>query len=249
MLLIAGLGNPGSRHASEPPQYRLHGGGRDCTAAIISGPGRRSSRPRSPKAGSPAEKVLLVKPQTYMNLSGQAVGEAMRFYKIPLSDLTVLYDELDLFPGKVRIKVGGGSGGHNGIRSIEAHCGNEFRRVRLGIGHPGSKELVHNWVLGDFAKADGSPLGRAASVGDRRQCGSSGQGRRQRLHEPGEPRPTRRSRRSSRTRRQAEGPEPHPAGASVRASGQTARKRPDGRHAEEALRQGGIARFTSRPLS
>src|SRR5690606_34982868 len=100
------------------------------------------------------EKVILIKPQTFMNLSGQAVGEAMRFYKLAPSDLTVLYDELDLAPGKVRVKTGGGAGGHNGIRSLDAHCGKEYRRVRIGIGHPGSKERVTGHVLGDFAKAD-----------------------------------------------------------------------------------------------
>lgn len=155
MLLIAGLGNPGSRHAAN-----RHNIGFMAADAIHRrhnfGPWQKKFQAEIAEGRLAGEKVLLVKPQTYMNLSGQAVGEAMRFYKIPLSDLTVLYDELDLFPGKVRIKVGGGSGGHNGIRSIEAHCGSEFRRVRLGIGHPGSKELVHNWVLGDFAKADGS---------------------------------------------------------------------------------------------
>ena len=105
------------------------------------------------------EKVLLVKPQTFMNLSGQSIGEAMRFYKLTPADLVVIYDELDLIPGKLRIKTGGGSGGHNGIKSIDAHMqafpgGQNYRRMRLGIGHPGAKELVHNYVLGDFAKAD-----------------------------------------------------------------------------------------------
>jgi len=100
------------------------------------------------------QKVLIIKPQTFMNLSGQAVGEAMRFYKLGPEDLTVLYDELDLAPGKARIKRGGGSGGHNGIKSLDAHCGKDYRRVRLGIGHPGDKARVQAHVLGDFAKAD-----------------------------------------------------------------------------------------------
>ncbi|MDE1996292.1 MAG: aminoacyl-tRNA hydrolase, partial [Rhizobiaceae bacterium] len=86
--------------------------------------------------------------------SGEAVGEAMRFYKLEPADLVVIYDELDLPAGKARLKTGGGHGGHNGIKSIDAHCGREYRRLRLGIGHPGVKELVHNHVLGDFAKAD-----------------------------------------------------------------------------------------------
>src|SRR5918995_2191163 len=100
------------------------------------------------------EKIVLIKPQTYMNLSGQSVGEAMRFYKLEPSALTVFYDEIDLAPGKVRVKVGGGAGGHNGIRSLDQHIGKDYRRVRIGIGHPGVKGLVSPHVLGDFAKAD-----------------------------------------------------------------------------------------------
>jgi PTH1 family peptidyl-tRNA hydrolase len=100
------------------------------------------------------EKIILLKPLTFMNLSGQSVGEAMRFYKLPLSALTVFHDELDLIQAKLRVKVGGGNGGHNGLRSIDAHCGKDYRRVRIGIGHPGAKEMVHNHVLGDFSKAD-----------------------------------------------------------------------------------------------
>ncbi|TIM59205.1 MAG: aminoacyl-tRNA hydrolase, partial [Mesorhizobium sp.] len=100
------------------------------------------------------EKIILIKPQTFMNLSGQSVGEALRFYKLDASALTVLYDEIDLAAGKVRVKVGGGSGGHNGIRSLEQHVGKDFRRVRIGVGHPGVKEMVHGHVLGDFAKSD-----------------------------------------------------------------------------------------------
>jgi len=99
-------------------------------------------------------KVLLMKPNTFMNESGRAVGEALRFFKIEIDNLVVLYDELDLSPGKVRIKTGGGAGGHNGIRSIDAHAGKEYRRVRIGIGHPGHKDRVTGHVLGDFAKAD-----------------------------------------------------------------------------------------------
>jgi len=89
-----------------------------------------------------------------MNLSGQSVGEVLRFYKIPVEDVIVLHDELDLPPGKLRVKRGGGHGGHNGLRSIDAHCGKEYRRVRLGIGHPGDKSRVHGHVLGDFSKAE-----------------------------------------------------------------------------------------------
>jgi len=95
-----------------------------------------------------------MKPQTYMNLSGESVGEAMRFFKLTPADIIAIHDELDLPAGRVRIKTGGGHGGHNGLKSLDAHCGKEYRRLRLGIGHPGDKERVHGHVLGDFAKAD-----------------------------------------------------------------------------------------------
>lgn len=102
-----------------------------------------------------AGRALLLKPMTFMNLSGQSVGEAMRFFKIGLADLVVLHDELDLAPGKVRVKQGGGVAGHNGLKSLAAHLGSQdFKRVRLGIGHPGQKELVTGHVLGDFHKSD-----------------------------------------------------------------------------------------------
>lgn len=99
-------------------------------------------------------KVFVLKPQTYMNESGRAVSAAARFFKIPAENVIVFYDELDLAPGRIRIKKGGGHGGHNGLRSIDAHLGKEYWRVRLGIGHPGSKERVIGHVLGDFSKAD-----------------------------------------------------------------------------------------------
>jgi PTH1 family peptidyl-tRNA hydrolase len=153
MLVIAGLGNPGPKY-----ENNRHNVGFMAADAIAR---RHSFSPWSKKfRGLIAEgrigdeKVLLIKPQSFMNLSGQAVGEAMRFHKLQPADLIVLYDELDLAPGKVRIKTGGGAGGHNGIRSIDAHCGKDYRRVRIGIGHPGVKELVTQHVLGDFAKAD-----------------------------------------------------------------------------------------------
>jgi len=153
MLLIAGLGNPGPKY-----ENNRHNVGFMAADAIAR---RHSFSPWSKKFHGliaegriGGEKVLIVKPQTFMNLSGQSVGEAMRFHKLALSDLIVLYDELDLAPAKVRVKTGGGAGGHNGIRSIDAHCGKEYRRVRIGIGHPGIKEMVTHHVLGDFAKAD-----------------------------------------------------------------------------------------------
>lgn len=153
MLLFAGLGNPGPKY-----ENNRHNVGFMAADAIAR---RHSFSSWSKKfqgliaEGSLAgEKVILIKPQTFMNLSGQAVGEAMRFYKLQPNDVTVLYDELDLVAGKVRVKVGGGAGGHNGIRSLDQHIGQNYRRVRIGIGHPGIKDLVHGHVLGDFAKAD-----------------------------------------------------------------------------------------------
>ena len=104
------------------------------------------------------EKVLLLKPATFMNESGRAVGEALRFYKLGTDALTVFHDELDLAPFKIKVKQGGGHAGHNGLRSIDQHCGPEFRRVRIGIGHPGHKDRVHGHVLGDYAKAERDDL-------------------------------------------------------------------------------------------
>jgi PTH1 family peptidyl-tRNA hydrolase len=153
MKLFVGLGNPGSAYARHrhnvgfmaldriaerngfPPwKKRFHG-------LVTDGPigGRR---------------VVLLKPQTYMNDSGQAVGEAQRYLKIEEGDIYVFHDEIDLAPSKLKVKAGGGNAGHNGLRSITAHVGNEYARIRIGVGHPGSKELVSGWVLRDFAKAD-----------------------------------------------------------------------------------------------
>src|SRR3954467_343811 len=100
------------------------------------------------------EKVVLLKPETFMNESGRAVGEAMRFFKLPIGDVVAFHDELDLAPAKLRVKTGGGNAGHNGLRSITALCGNDYRRVRLGIGHPGDKALVHGFVLNDFGRGE-----------------------------------------------------------------------------------------------
>ena len=104
------------------------------------------------------EKILLLKPATFMNESGRSVGEAMRFYKLDLSALTVFHDELDLAPFKVKVKQGGGTAGHNGLRSIDKHLGADFRRVRIGIGHPGHKDRVTGHVLGNYAKAEQDQL-------------------------------------------------------------------------------------------
>ena len=153
MLVFAGLGNPGAKYADN-----RHNVGFMAADAIAR---RHSFSPWSKKfqgliaEGTIAgEKILLIKPQTFMNLSGQAVGEALRFYKLGPEALTVLYDEIDLPAGKLRVKVGGGAGGHNGIRSLDQHVGADYRRVRIGVGHPGVKELVHGHVLSDFVNAD-----------------------------------------------------------------------------------------------
>jgi PTH1 family peptidyl-tRNA hydrolase len=105
-----------------------------------------------------SERVLLLKPATFMNDSGRAVGDAMRFFKTDVGDVTIFHDELDLAPFKVKVKVGGGTAGHNGLRSTEAHIGNGFRRVRIGIGHPGHKDRVTGHVLGNYTKAEMDPL-------------------------------------------------------------------------------------------
>ncbi len=153
MRLFVGLGNPGSRYARN--RHNIGFMAVDEIARVHNaGPWRKRFQAEAADAVIGGEKVLLIKPQTYMNLSGQAVGEAQNFFKIPLHDVTVFYDELDLPPAKLRVKIGGGNAGHNGLRSISAHSGNEYRRVRLGIGHPGHKDRVTGHVLGNFAKAD-----------------------------------------------------------------------------------------------
>ncbi len=153
MLVIAGLGNPGARHARN-----RHNIGVMALEAIAAahrfGPFRARFSGLVSEGVIGRERVLLLAPQTYMNESGRSVGEALRFHKLDVDALTVLHDELDLPPAKVRVKVGGGAAGHNGLRSITAHVGNDYRRVRLGIGHPGDKALVYNYVLSDFAKSE-----------------------------------------------------------------------------------------------
>jgi PTH1 family peptidyl-tRNA hydrolase len=153
MLLFVGLGNPGRAHAKN-----RHNLGFMAVEAIARRHGFPSARSRFQgllTEGSIAgERVLLLQPQTYMNDSGRSVGEAARFLKMPPSQIIVFHDELDLAPAKCRLKIGGGVAGHNGVRSVNAHIGNEFKRVRMGIGHPGDKSLVHSYVLNDFAKSD-----------------------------------------------------------------------------------------------
>ncbi len=153
MLLIAGLGNPGPEYAGH-----RHNVGFMAVDAIHRrhgfGPWRRRFRGEVAEGTLSGEKVLLLKPLTYMNESGRAVGEAMRFYKLAPGDVLVIHDEVDLPPGKFRMKAGGGTAGHNGLRSIGAAIGDGFRRMRIGVGHPGVKEMVPHHVLHDFAKAD-----------------------------------------------------------------------------------------------
>jgi peptidyl-tRNA hydrolase, PTH1 family len=153
MLLIVGLGNPGSGYAGN-----RHNVGFMAVDAIAKrhgiGPWRRRFQGVSAEGPLSGERVLLLLPGTFMNESGRAVAEAVNFYKLGLPDIVVLHDEIDLDPGKVRVKTGGGSAGHNGLRSISAHVGNDYRRVRIGVGHPGAKELVHGYVLSDFAKSE-----------------------------------------------------------------------------------------------
>ncbi|MGL4196830.1 MAG: aminoacyl-tRNA hydrolase [Allorhizobium sp.] len=153
MIILAGLGNPGAQY-----QNNRHNIGFMAVDAIQRrhgfSPWSKKFKAEISEGTLAGEKVMLVKPQTFMNLSGESVGEAMRFYKLGPEDIVAIYDELDLLPGKARIKTGGGHGGHNGIKSLDAHCGLNYRRLRLGIGHPGDKTKVHNHVLGDFAKAD-----------------------------------------------------------------------------------------------
>ena len=153
MHLIVGLGNPGPKY-----QGNRHNIGFMAVDAIVRrhgfSPWRKRFQGEASEGMLAGEKVLVLKPMTYMNESGRAAGEAMRFYDIDPSQLIVFYDELDLAPGKLRVKLGGGAAGHNGIRSLISHCGPHFVRVRMGIGHPGDKALVQPHVLSDFAKAD-----------------------------------------------------------------------------------------------
>jgi peptidyl-tRNA hydrolase, PTH1 family len=157
LFLIVGLGNPGSEYARH--RHNIGFMALDAMAQRWAGkaggsPWRRKFQGEAADASVSGHRALLLKPMTYMNESGRAVGEAMRFHKIALSDVVVFHDELDLAPAKLRVKSGGGNAGHNGLRSISAHCGNEYVRVRMGIGHPGDKGAVHAYVLSDFARAE-----------------------------------------------------------------------------------------------
>jgi len=153
MKLFAGLGNPGAKYAGN-----RHNIGFMALDAIADAhgfaPWRAKFQGETTEGRLGSEKVILLKPHTFMNLSGQYVAEALRFYKLDVADLVVFHDELDLAPGKLRVKQGGGHAGHNGLRSIHGHLGPDYTRVRLGIGHPGHKDRVAGYVLSDFAKAD-----------------------------------------------------------------------------------------------
>ena len=154
MRLIVGLGNPGARYARNRHNIGFLAVDEIHRAHPGFGPWRNRFQAEVSEGTLGGEKVLLVKPQTFMNESGRSVGEALRFYKGEPADVVVIYDELDLPPARFRMKAGGGHGGHNGLRSITAHIGDAYRRLRLGIGHPGDKSRVTGHVLGDFAKVD-----------------------------------------------------------------------------------------------
>ena len=153
MQIWTGLGNPG-------PQYAMHRHNVGFMAMDIIahvhgfGPPQKKFSGWVQEGRIGSDKVLLLKPATFMNESGRSVGEALRFYKLDVDALTVFHDELDLAPFKVKVRTGGGLAGHNGLRSIDKHLGPEFRRVRIGIGHPGHKDRVHGHVLGNFAKVE-----------------------------------------------------------------------------------------------
>ncbi|WP_166418860.1 aminoacyl-tRNA hydrolase [Cochlodiniinecator piscidefendens] len=153
MKLFVGLGNPGAKYAKN-----RHNIGFMALEEIATdhgfAPWRNKFQGQVSEGRLGGEKVILLKPETFMNLSGQSVGEAMRFYKLTPDDITVFHDELDLAPGKTRLKTSGGHAGHNGLRSIHQHIGEAYHRVRMGIGHPGHKDRVATYVLHDFAKAD-----------------------------------------------------------------------------------------------
>lgn len=153
MKLFVGLGNPGTKYARN--RHNIGFMALDVLAAQHrAGPWRQRFQGEAAELTVGGEKLLLLKPATFMNDSGRAVVAATQFYRIEPADVFVFHDELDLPPAKLRMKLGGGIAGHNGLRSISAHIGNDYWRVRLGIGHPGDKALVHPYVLGDFAKAE-----------------------------------------------------------------------------------------------
>ena len=153
MQLWVGLGNPGPQHALQ--RHNVGFMAADVIAEMHAfGPVQKKFHGWLQEGRIGGEKILLLKPATFMNESGRSVGEALRFYKLGVGDLTVFHDELDLAPFKVKVRTGGGLAGHNGLRSIDRHLGPDFRRVRLGIGHPGHKDRVTGYVLGNYAKGE-----------------------------------------------------------------------------------------------
>jgi PTH1 family peptidyl-tRNA hydrolase len=159
----AGLGNPGAQYAMH--RHNVGFMAADVIAETFSfGPWKTRFQGLASEGRIGSDKILLVKPATFMNESGRSIGEAMRFFKLEPKDVTVFYDELDIDPFRVKVKRGGGAAGHNGIRSTIAHIGEDFRRVRLGIGHPVHKDRVTGYVLGNFAKAETDDLAHMLGV-------------------------------------------------------------------------------------
>jgi PTH1 family peptidyl-tRNA hydrolase len=153
MKLFVGLGNPGAQYARHRHNVGYVALDRIAAAHGL-GPWRKRFQGETAEGTLGGERVVLLKPTTYMNDSGRSVGEAARFLKIPVEDIYVFHDEIDLAPAKLKVKAGGGNAGHNGLRSLTAHMGNEYNRVRIGVGHPGAKDAVAHYVLRDFAKVE-----------------------------------------------------------------------------------------------
>ncbi|RZM32405.1 MAG: aminoacyl-tRNA hydrolase [Sphingomonas sp.] len=157
MQIWAGLGNPGAQYALQ--RHNVGFMAVDSIAEVHGfGAIRKQFQGWTQEGRIGSQKIILLKPATFMNESGRAIGEALRFYKLGVEALTVFHDELDIAPFRVKVKTGGGTAGHNGLRSTDAHLGPDFRRVRLGIGHPGHKDRVTGYVLGNYAKAEIDPL-------------------------------------------------------------------------------------------
>ncbi len=153
MFVIAGLGNPGSKY-----QNNRHNIGFIVIEELVRhfnlGMARSRFDAHVYEGGVGTYKVALLKPQTYMNHSGRSIGQFVNYFKLSISNVIVIHDDLDLETGRVRIKMGGGNGGHNGLKSIDSHIGTEYKRIRIGIGHPGHKDQVSNYVLSDFSSKD-----------------------------------------------------------------------------------------------
>lgn len=170
MQIWAGLGNPGAEHAMQ--RHNVGFMALDAIAEIHGfGAVRKQFQGWTQEGRIGSDKIVLLKPATYMNESGRSIAEALRFYKLGVEALTVFHDELDLAPFKVKVRTGGGLAGHNGLRSTDQHLGPDFRRVRIGIGHPGHKDRVTGYVLGNYAKVEIDPLadmlGAVAGEADR----------------------------------------------------------------------------------